>query len=94
MKCDFPDPKKPETQIPFWLPAAGLDSIAESRTATRSLMYLVSSRDHKFVELLPDRRGVKLIGFNHTVNVAVDIALEKFLNFHDAAPPGTKIKAR
>src|SRR5215211_392534 len=38
--------------------------------------------DHEFVKFLPDRGGVQLVSFHHTINGAMDIFLEQGRDTH------------
>ena len=50
--------------------------------------------DDELIELLPHREVVELIGLDHAVNRAMDVAFEKVLDLHDSFSLGTRVKAR
>jgi hypothetical protein len=84
MKCDLPEPKKPDTQTPMrsvstgrWAVHGGQVGVEEAAEVFGELL-----GDDVLVQLLPDAGGVHLVGLDHAVDRAVDGLEEKLADFH------------
>jgi hypothetical protein len=50
--------------------------------------------DHVLVQLLPDRRGVELVGLDDAVDGPMNATVEEVLDLHDWVASGTSRNAR
>ena len=85
MKCDLPEPKKPDTQTPMRAErtgSLGLSAAARKASKKRAEIFGELLGDDVLVELLPDAFGVALIGLDDAVDRAVDRLGEEVPDFH------------
>jgi hypothetical protein len=87
MKCDLPEPKKPETHTPMraamdgigWAVDRGQVGVEETPQVFGHLL-----GGDVLVEFLPDAFVVALVGLDDAVDGAVDLLDEQFFDFHGA----------
>ena len=85
MKCDLPEPKKPETQTPIF-PATsgsfGWSTASQIRREELAEVLVEFPGDDELVQLLPDGGVVQLVGLHDAVDGPEDVPLEEVLDLH------------
>ena len=79
MKCDLPEPKKPETQTPILPERSGSFGLSMASSIGREEFAQVLVQlfgDDELVEFLPDGGLVELVGFDDAVDGPVNVFLK------------------